>query len=372
MSFKLQASVAAPRGSSDPTSTDDVMTGRSRAPVDRLDRSDRSGKGPKRAEKARPEPARSGRRADFSAAYKALTRFSDAFAKLDVKTQVAAMGIFPGAVPATDGLLPPLNLAPDRVRELNAFGGRLALAKAALELLAVGRSPGTPAVFAVGGSAPRAPDGEEAARKRLVLRDQAVRDCFPAEAAQAALASTSEWVLRMLRGADPETGAARRDAFSRAASAVHRAANALGRVNQERLLAMMTTLEPPTGVDGPTAASLLGDAGELEGPSPVESQSVEVEILRDQLRRVSLALIALRDRESSVPRGAPPVRDPVVFAVEGLGAIWKRFRPAVPLSISENHGRFGGFAISFLTAPPLDLPEPNVRTAVRYYVHPVT
>lgn len=347
------------------------MIGRSRSPVDRLDRPDRSGEGPKRAEKARPAPARSGRRADFSAAYKALTRFSDAFAKLDVKTQVAAMGNFGSGVPATDGVLPPLNLAPDRVRELHAFSERLARARAALGVLAVDGSPGTPSVFAVGGSAPRAPGGEEAARRRVVLRDQAVRDCFPEEAAQAALASTSAWVLRMLRDADPETGAARRDAFSRAVNAVHGASNALGRVNQERLMAMMT-LEPPTGVDGPTAASLLDDAGELEGPSPVESQSVELEILRDQLRRVSLALIALRDREPSVPRGAPPVRDPVVFAVEGLGAIWKQFRPAVPLSISENHGRFGGFAISFLTAPPLDLPEPNVRTAVRYYVHPVT
>jgi hypothetical protein len=74
---------------------------------------------------------------------------------------------------------------------------------------------------------------------------------------------------------------------------------------------------------------------------------VALETMSCELETVYRGLVSLANKETQQGAGRPSVSDPVTFGIECLAALWAMYRPTIPISSSENDGKFGWFVVSF-------------------------
>ena len=263
--------------------------------------------------------------------------------------------------------------APERVAELIEFESYLAQLLCVLAALAIGirRTVEHPLVAAAVVAKAAASPQEDVAIVRgnqSSKRDALVNEHFPDPAAQRALQASTEWIMRMLAGADPATGAARRAAFVKAAAAADRLWKWVSKLDHRSIALGVAALQDPPGADQSEQTWLPAPQPPTAELAEFDDRSEQFFRFYDRLPRLARALETLAAHEPPVRRGAPSVPDPLCFAVECLGPIWKKFRPDAPLTGSRKRGSFGEFARGFLATPPFNFLEATVGTAVRQYV----
>ena len=279
------------------------------------------------------------------------------------------MGAFREGGSADQGVEGTAGFAPVRVMELTEFWDDLCLLERALAAGAAGEAAASRRLSAPTATAVQNSVFRGAAADRERLRDALVALHFPCVEAQQALRSTAEWIARMVAGQDPTTGAARQAAFSRAAAAAGRLTALLGKLDAEKLVGSWALSDPEPPRDSLGRATRADEAPRAaEPPADGDRRLEQLARLRGRLSHVADSLRALASREPASRRGAPSLPDPLLFAIECLAAIWRRFHPEVPLTGSRNRGGFNEFACAFLNAPPFDFSEETIQTAVRYYV----
>jgi hypothetical protein len=335
----------------------DAVTEPSRASAGGPRRPNETGTRTNKMRQTRPTQTKSGRQADFLAAHKACRRLSNAFLQLDLRVRVAAMGALRVGDFVDGGVEETAGLAPVRVIALTEFWDDLCRLERALGGAVSGRER---------------PAFEDDAANRASLRDKLVTLHFPGDEAGQALRSAEEWIRRMVAGQDPTMGAARHRAFSGAAAAARRLTTLLGRLDGEKLAGRLAVSDPASPCSAVGQAARHGESSQVPqagvSPEEINRRLDQLARLRRRLSRVADSLGVLAGREPAPQRGAPSLPDSLIFAVDCLAVIWRRFRSDVPLTGSRNRGGFGEFACAFLNAPPFDFPTEATNTAVRYHV----
>lgn len=313
---------------------------------------------------------RSNRRADFLAAAKASRAFSAAFRQLDVRTRALAMGSFVGGPVAAGAPNTAFSRAPERVAELIEFENYMAHLVRALDSLAGNIRPtaGSPVVADAGvvktaasqlGSPANARGNQSS--KHVAL----INEHFSDPAAERALQASTEWIMRMLADADPATGATRRAAFVKAAAAANRLSTWISKLDHLSVTRGVAALQKPLGAHPSEKAWLPSPQPSTAELVEADDRSEQFSRFCDRLPRLARALETLAAHEPPIRRGAPSVPDPLCFAVECLGSIWKKFRPDTPITGSGKRGSFREFARKFLARPPFNFSAATVGTAVR-------
>lgn len=194
--------------------------------------------------------------------------------------------------------------------------------------------------------------------ERRRLRDELVQECFPDPPAQQCLNELEQLIAGALTCASPTRGSNRTAALTAASKNAKKLASGLEKLDLYTLVSAMGSFEGPpvAGSDPPRVWSLM------------LQRIAEWRDFGHRPARLSTALENLSKREPRVRRGAPTINDPVTFGVAAIGSIWKQFRPKAPLTGSMKEGKFGDFVRAFLSAPPLDFPDTEIGTAVRYYI----
>ena len=165
-----------------------------------------------------------------------------------------------------------------------------------------------------------------------------------------------------LAGHPPAGGASRRRSeLERASAHAKGLRHLLGNIDHQAIVVAM----------GPGTGGKMQEAG---GPFPEggftgSSWSLrrgELAYAMDVLERLTRGLAAAADREKPLQH-RPGVRDPILFGVEALAALWVEARKEAPTA-SFKEKEFGDFALAVLGQRGLKCDEPTVYTAVRYVV----
>jgi hypothetical protein len=155
-------------------------------------------------------------------------------------------------------------------------------------------------------------------------------------------------------------GADRREALSRTAGDIARLRRCLDGIDPLTLVRAMQGCKPVERKRNRTDEVTMPPAS---GPHRGKALE-EVSTLSAGLRGLEAGL-RQSAAEEPVPGAGRPSRDDVlVFGVECLINLWRRYRPSEPPTQSAKHGAFGHFAEAVLTAAPFRFAAGSVRKAV--------
>lgn len=182
---------------------------------------------------------------------------------------------------------------------------------------------------------------------------------------QSALRGVINLACQYLAGHLPAGQASqRRSEFQRASSHAKGLRQLLSRIDHPAIAAAMRpiTPKPPGSKLQPKSESGQG----VTAGSSLSLRLVEVAYAMDVLERLADGLAVAASREEPA-RHRPSTRDPIIFAVEALAALWMETRKELPTA-SFNGKRFGDFALAVLGSRGLGCAEATVCTAVRYVI----
>jgi hypothetical protein len=110
-----------------------------------------------------------------------------------------------------------------------------------------------------------------------------------------------------------------------------------------------------------TSDSRLTASAQAANTDAAINRLVEFAVLIEGLKLHADSIVKETPNQTA---GAPKTADPIMFGVESLAAIWRRYRLDPPTSSGKKDG-FGLLALSLLTEGPVSATEKEVKTAVR-------
>lgn len=174
--------------------------------------------------------------------------------------------------------------------------------------------------------------------------------------------------VRMNAGAAAHGAPApRRDKLQATAKAIKRLQGHLGDFDLQTIANALGRTAP-----APTTMQMLEQALETNEPQIVPfipSQTPRlIEAYQDMLATLAQlrnGITALADTKAAARRGADETPDSLLFAVQGLAAVWQKFKGLAPANFSLNKGEFGGFAVEALALCGDVFAASAVKTAIR-------
>jgi hypothetical protein len=195
---------------------------------------------------------------------------------------------------------------------------------------------------------------------------------FIEDRAQDLLVQTAQHVSRMIEGHEAYgRPAVRRDILWSMAKHLEAFRNCQEKLDIRTLVSLMGPLEgaPAAVVD---YAPDDGEEGcSAQPPSTITMGLASSRIIAwnsfvETLTSVQGNCIAASKREIPDQPGAPPTSDPIVFGIEALAGLWRKYRQEPPTS-SQNEGQFGQLVLRFFSLLEPHPMDSEVRTGLRRF-----